>query len=118
MTPEQIDVFAEGLYHLAVCDGVDDTEVRFIREFLAEAGADPARIDELGKADFDSGALEWHLNTQHLRRVFIKACYLLVKADGKVTDKERAIIKEFAEAVGETEHLAELEKDAIPMPSA
>jgi hypothetical protein len=85
MTPEQIDVFAEGLYHLAVCDGVDDTEVRFIREFLAEAGADPARIDNLGKRAFDADELEWHLNTQHLRRVFIKACYLLVKADGKVT---------------------------------
>jgi uncharacterized membrane protein YebE (DUF533 family) len=118
MTPEQIDVFAEGLYHLAVCDGVDETEVRFIREFLAEAGADPARIDNLGQRPFDADELEWHLNTQHLRRVFIKACYLLVKADGVVSDKEREIISLFAEVVGETEHLAELEKDAIPMPSA
>jgi hypothetical protein len=41
-----------------------------------------------------------------------------VKADGKVTDKEREVISLFAEVVGETEHLAELEKDSIPMPSA
>lgn len=118
MTPEQIDVFAEGLYQLAVCDGVDDTEVRFIREFLADAGADPARIDRLGQREFDAGELAWTLNTQNLRRLFIKACYLLVKADGKVSDAERTLIAAFAEEVGETAHLAELEQDAVPMPSA
>ena len=112
MTPEQVDVFAEGLYQLAVVDGVDDNEIKVIREFLTEAGADPAHIDQLGRRDFDPDELEWHLSTGQLRRVFIKACWVLVKADGQVSSKERDLIRTFAEVVGEGDHLAELEKAA------
>lgn len=112
MTPDQVDVFAEGLYQLAIVDGVDENEVKVIREFLADAGADPGHIDGLGKSAFDMDALEWHLNTQHLRRVFIRTCWVLVKADGQVSDAERELIRQFAETVGEAEHLAELEKEA------
>jgi len=112
MTPEQVDVFAEGLYQLAIVDGVDDAEVKVIREFLAESGADPGRIDRLGKREFDADQLEWHFNTQNLRRVFIRTCWVLVKADGQVTNAERDLIRSFAEVIGEGDHLAELEKDA------
>ena len=109
LTSDQIDFFAAGLYQLAAVDGVDDNEVAFIQEFLKEAGREGQAVDAL---EFDSSMLPWVFDSSFLRRVFLKACWALVKADKKVTPKERNMITAYAEELGLLNELATLEQSA------
>jgi uncharacterized tellurite resistance protein B-like protein len=112
MLPQEIEAFAEGLYRLATVDGVHEAEVKIIREFLEEAGA-AEKLEGLGKTDFDASQLPWALRTEHMRRVFLKTCWALVKSDHEVTDKERALIGEYAEHLGLETMLSAIEASAV-----
>lgn len=110
MTPEQVDVFARGLYHVAQVDGVDDREVQLIHEFLKEAEA-----EELGKGLANS---RFHvaelavLETSFLKRVFLKACLVLVRRDGVITDAERDVSAQIAEFLGLEDDFAAIDAEA------
>jgi len=97
LTPDVIDVFARGLYHLATVDGIDEREEKLIREFLQETGSD-LRYEELGEADFSATEAAMVLETSHIRRVFVKAAVALVKADGVYSDAERQAVGQLADA--------------------
>lgn len=97
LTPEVIDVFARGLYHLANVDGIDEREEKLIREFLAEAGSD-LKYEDLPCTAFSAFEAAMVLETSHIRRTFVKAAVAMVKADGVYSDAERHAIGELADA--------------------
>jgi hypothetical protein len=109
MTAEQMDFFAEGLYRLATVDGVHESEIKVIKEFLNEVGHD-AYLKSLGEGEFDESQLPWIFDTTHLRRVFLKTCFVLIKADHEVSDAEKSMITDFANHLGLVDALDELEK--------
>lgn len=97
LTPEVIDVFARGLYHLANVDGMDDREEKLITEFLEESGSD-IQFSDLRNTAFSAIEAAMVLETSHIRRVFVKAAVAMVKADGVYSDAERHAIGELADA--------------------
>lgn len=97
LSPEVIDVFARGLFHLATVDGIDGREEKLIREFLEETGSSLAYEDLKGSA-FSAIEAALVLETSHIRRTFMKAAIALVKADGVYSDAERKAIGELADA--------------------
>jgi DnaJ-domain-containing protein 1 len=97
LTPEVIDVFARGLFHLANVDGIDAREETLIREFLAETGSSLA-YEDLASSEFSVVEAAMVLETSHIRRTFVKAAVALVKADGVYSDAERKAIGEIADA--------------------
>ena len=97
LTPEVIDVFARGLYHLANVDGIDEREEKLIREFLEETGSD-IKYEELSCTSFSPFEAAMVLETSHIRRTFVKAAVAMVKADGVFSDAERHAVGELADA--------------------
>jgi DnaJ-domain-containing protein 1 len=97
LTPEVIDVFARGLFHLANVDGIDAREEQLIREFLDETGS-ALRYEELASSAFSAVEAAMVLETSHIRRVFVKAAVAMVKADGVYSDAERRAIGQLADA--------------------
>jgi len=99
MTPEVIDLFARGLYHLASVDGIDEKEEELISEFLEEAES-TTTFEALKETKFTAQEAAITLETTYLRRVFVRAAVALVKADGIFSDAERHAIGELADAFG------------------
>ena len=97
LTPEVIDVFARGLFHLANVDGIDERETKLIREFLEETGS-ALKYEDLQSSEFSVMEAALVLETSHIRRTFRKAAIALVKADGVYSDAERKAIGELADA--------------------
>jgi hypothetical protein len=111
-----IQIIVRGLYALAHCDEVHQSEQVMIKSFY-----DACREDAAGLADFkDIVAQEFDaeeaaeiLNTPTLRHTFLRSCLLLAFADGRYSKAEQAKIQEFAAALGvEDAALAEL-KDQV-----
>ena len=112
LTPDVIELFARGLYHLASVDGIDDKETHLIKEFLAESGA-AISFESLADSQFSATEAALTLETTYLRRVFVKAAVALVKADGIFSDAERHAIGELADAFGMTNaEFGDLEQEA------
>lgn len=99
LTPEEVNVFARGLYHLATRDGIDPREETLIKEFLAEAGTGLTWTD-LEDSSFSPLEAAQMLETTYLRRIFVKTAIALVKADGHFSDNERHALGEIADAFG------------------
>ncbi len=112
MTPEVIDLFARGLYHLASVDGIEEKEERLISEFLEESGTEIS-FDSLKDTKFTAQEAALTLETTYLRRVFVRAAVALVKADGVFSDAERHAIGELADAFGMSNaEFGDLEQEA------
>ena len=115
LTPDEIDVFARGLYHLANVDGIDPSETDLIREFLQEAGSQ-LTIEDLQQTKFDARELPEALETSFLQPIFVRTAIALVKADGRFSDEERLAIGEVADALGmPNAEFGELEQQAAKM---
>jgi len=110
MTPDQVDVFARGLYHVAQVDGIDDSELKLIHEFLEEADQ-TEKAKELEGSAFRVTELAI-LETNFLKRVFLKACLVLIRSDGKITDEEKSIVAQVADYLDLEDAFAEIDADA------
>ncbi|MFO7567222.1 MAG: hypothetical protein R6X02_31545 [Enhygromyxa sp.] len=100
LRPQEVEVFARGLWYLATIDGeADEREQQLIREFLEETNSSLG-WDEVTRGDFSPFEAANLLETSFLRRIFMKLAIALVHADGVYTDKERQAIGEFADAFG------------------
>jgi hypothetical protein len=110
LTREQVEVFADGLYAVATLGGVHDNEVGLVREFLRDAGH-PDYEAQLGSRAFDADHAATLLDTSFLRRLFVKASILMVRADHVVSDEEREMLTYLARAFGVSADLAELEQE-------
>jgi tellurite resistance protein len=114
LTPEEIDVFARGLYFLASVDNnVDDNEVRLISEFLVETGSS-LTLDEVKQRQFSFYEAVQVLEKTFLRKIFVKAAIALVHSDGKYTDDERRELGKIADVFGlSNAEFGELEQEAL-----
>jgi hypothetical protein len=110
MTPDQVDVFARGLYHVAQVDGIDDSELKLIHEFLEETGQ-TGMGEHLERSGFRVNELAI-LETNFLKRVFLKACLVLIRSDGKITDEEKGIVAQVANYLDLEDDFAELDAEA------
>src|SRR5688572_28765991 len=100
LRPQEVEVFARGLWYLATIDGSSDPrEEALIREFLAEAKS-MLTWTEVTRGDFTPLEAANLLESTHLRRIFMKLAVALVQADGVYTDNERRAIGEFADVFG------------------
>jgi hypothetical protein len=99
LSPEEVEIFARGLYYLASVDGIEPREADLIAEFLRDTGA-PISLDELQGVAFSPIEAAQVLEATYLRRIFIKAAVALVRADGVYTDAERRALGEFADVFG------------------
>ncbi len=112
MSPEVIEVFARGLFHLANVDGIDDREANLLREFLQETGSD-ITYESLADSSFSAMEAAMVLETSHIRRIFVKAAIAMVKADGVYSDAERQAVGELADAFAMSNaEFGELEQEA------
>lgn len=107
---EQVEVFADGLHHIATLDGVHRGELALIREFLSEAGCSDYEAS-LGERPFEVERALRAFDTSFVRRLFLKACILMVRADHVVTDEERELLDFLADAFGLSEQLSALESE-------
>lgn len=113
MTPEEIDVFARGLHHLASVDGIDPREVELIADFLREAGAS-ITIDDLKDSSFSKFEAVQVLDKTYLRRIFLKTAIALVHRDGRTSVAERLALAELADVFGLSNvEFVELETEAL-----
>lgn len=100
LRPQEVEVFARGLWYLATIDGnADDREQAMIREFLEETNSKLSWA-EVTRGDFAPLEAANLLETTFLRRIFMKLAVALVHADGVYTDNERHAIGEFADVFG------------------
>ena len=107
MNREQAEVFAQGLFHLASVDGIDEREVQLIRDFLVETGH-PDLVGQLGTGTFDQDSPARVIKTTFLRRVFLRTAIALVKADGTISQSEDSALRKAAERLGLGPDLDEL----------
>lgn len=101
LTKEQVEMFAAGLYQLASCDGIDQTETAIINEFVTEAGF-PKLSEGLAALTFDPAAAYAIFGSSWLRRLFLKAAIMVIQADGTVSDAERETLAWMSVAFGVT----------------
>ena len=99
--PQEVEVFARGLWYLATADGNEahEREEQLIREFLEETKSGLSWA-EVTRGDFSPTEAANLLETTFLRRIFMKLAVALVHADGVYTDNERKAIGEFADVFG------------------
>jgi tellurite resistance protein len=99
LRPQEVEVFARGLWYLATIDGESDPrEEALIKEFLQETKSSLS-WDMVTRGDFAPHEASL-LESTFLRRIFMKLAVALVHADGVYTDNERKAIGEFADVFG------------------
>lgn len=100
LRPQEVEVFARGLWYLATIDGASDaSEEALIREFLDDTKSSLSWA-EVTRGDFAPLEAANLLESTYLRRIFMKLAVALVHADGVYTDNERKAIGEFADVFG------------------
>ena len=99
LNPQEIEVFARGLFHLANVDGMEGREEALIKQFLEESGSS-LKFEDLADTTFSATEAAGALEASYLRRIFVKAAIALVKADGTYSDAERHAVGEIADAFG------------------
>jgi tellurite resistance protein len=100
LRPQEVEVFARGLWYLATIDGASDArEEALIREFLQESNSSLSWA-EVTRGDFAPIEAASLLESTFLRRIFMKLAVALVHADGVYTDNERKAIGDFADVFG------------------
>ncbi len=99
LSPEEAEMFALGLYHLANVDGIEPSETKLIEEFMKDTGLELALAD-LESMSFSAVEAAQVLSTSFLRRLFLKTAIVLVHADGTYSTKERQALGAIADAFG------------------
>lgn len=110
LTRDQVAVFAAGLQYVAAVDDVTEDERAVIREFVTDAGY-PDLIEGLDDLPFDIDQAVAALDTTFLRGLFIKACILLVRADGSISEEERGALRFLSSAFERNDDIDELERE-------
>lgn len=111
LTPDEVEIFARGLYYIASVDGIEPREADLIAEFLRDTGASIS-VEDLKGVAFSPIEAAQVLEATYLRRIFVKAAIALVKADGIYSDAERRALGEFADVFGlSNTEFGELEQD-------
>lgn len=113
LSPEQIEIFATGLFYVANRDGINAAEERMLREFLDETKSGLS-FEELPERGFSALEAAQVLSTTYIRRIFLKSAIAMTRVDGIHTYPERQALGEIADAFGMTHvEYGDLEHQAI-----
>jgi hypothetical protein len=116
LRPDQVRAMAQGLYWLALIEGVTEREKALLQDFLREGGLD-LYLETLAGIPFSLEGLLVSLDTLFLRKTFLRTCILMAKADGTVSSQEMAELRRLAQAMGIDEPLdsimAEVENKSV-----
>lgn len=97
----QTEVICRGLLDLAGVDGLHDNEVALIHEFYKSGGGTGEVVEALADGfDLDAATRTLKEGGPAVVEAFIMSCYLLIYADGRHSDEERARIAQYADALG------------------
>jgi hypothetical protein len=88
LSPEQLETFAAGLYHLSNVDGVSPEEQEQLKAFLEKQGT-MTLFERLPFSSFDPKKAALILDSEWIRHAFFRAALDIVRADGVVNDIER-----------------------------
>jgi DnaJ-domain-containing protein 1 len=105
-----VQVITRGMYAVAQCDGVHQTELVLLKEFYEGCRREVdglSSFEEVIRIEFDAANSKEILDTPVLREVFLKSCLLLAYADGVFSDSERERVKGFAKALDVDDALRE-----------
>jgi hypothetical protein len=107
----QAEAIARGLFAIARVDGVHERELALIASFYGDAGGGGRSLAELeAREPIAPAELAAALSGVAHRQLFLKTGLLLGWVDGQVTPAERALIEQYAAAMGVTgEGLTQLE---------
>jgi tellurite resistance protein len=105
----EVDLFARALYYVAAVDGVDPRELEVIRQFVRDAGY-PDLVTGIEQTRFRPEEAALVLTTTDKRRLLLKTLFVLVKADGVITQPERLQMLHIADVLGLAQSLDEIEK--------
>jgi tellurite resistance protein len=108
----EAEMFARGLYVVARAEGgVHEREEALIAAFLDDVGGGGTSLASLARMAPPSAAdLKVALGRPEVARLFLKTSLLLAYVDGNYAPEERAVIVEFADALGVADtELADLE---------
>jgi hypothetical protein len=101
LTLDQVQHICRGLYQVAATDGVHPRETALIRDFYdACRNTTAPSYEDLVKQPFSIEDSLEVLGTPEVRRLFIKTCWLLAMADGKITGPEQGAIAAYAVRLG------------------
>jgi hypothetical protein len=110
LRPDQVRAMAQGLYWLALIEGVTERERTLLQDFLREGGVD-LDPEALAAVPFSLEGLLVSLDTLFLRKTFLRTCILMAKADGTVSSQEMGELRRLAQAMGIDEPLDSLMAD-------
>jgi uncharacterized membrane protein YebE (DUF533 family) len=110
LRPDQVRAMAQGLYWLALIEGVTERERTLLQDFLREGGVD-LDPEALSGIPFSLEGLLASLDTLFLRKTFLRTCILMAKADGTVSSQEMGELRRLAQAMGIDEPLDSLMAD-------
>ena len=98
-----LQVIVRGMWAVARCDGVHDTESTMLRDFYRGCSQDAEALtdfDALVSRDFDIAEATDVLTSDELKRVFLQSCMFLAYADGAYSAQENALISQYASNLG------------------
>jgi tellurite resistance protein len=102
----EAEAIARGLYAVSRRDGVHEREAALIASFWADCGGGAVALAELARQpDIGAEQLAGLLRGADKQKLFLKTAVLLAWADGNASDREMALINDFAKGfgLGETE---------------
>jgi hypothetical protein len=110
LRPDQVRAMAQGLYWLALIEGITEREEALLQDFLREGGLD-LDLETLAGIPFSLEGLLVSLDTLFLRKTFLRTCILMARADGTVSSQEMAELRRLAQAMDIDEPLDSLMAD-------
>jgi hypothetical protein len=97
----EAEAIARGLYAVSRRDGVHEREAALIASFWADCGGGAVALAELARQpDISAEQLAGLLQGGEKQTLFLKTAVLLAWADGNASDREMALINDFAKAFG------------------
>ena len=110
LTHAQAEAIARSLFHIAHSDGLHEREAALVASFWAEAGGSSNSLSDLARrGPLSTEELTAVLDTEDLRKLFLKTALLLAFADGQVSGAESELVRKYAADLGLGESLGTLE---------
>jgi len=116
----QIQVIVRGMHRVAQADGEHATELVLMREFYEGCRTEVDGLSDfrdIVTTAFDPELAREALSSEELQHAFLKSCFLVGFADGRLSEKERDSILQMADEIGiaraEVERAEELVKEDL-----
>ena len=94
----QSTLICRGLYALAAVDGVHPAEEALVDGFFKSTGGTDDDLQTLKATPFDISEVASDLQGD-VAEAFIMSCYMLIYADGRLSNEEQAKVEEYAAAL-------------------